>query len=249
MREIYESKLLSFSEKPVNIIWHPNSDKIAIIMDPRYDKLMVGVIKHFMQHLNPFGWNLMIITHEKYAVKSDFPGCKLVFINEERIYYNNNEPNINIDTYNGILLSKEFWDFIPGEHIFIFQKDCYMYKMFDETIYLNYAFCGATCIWLSDDNYGFAINGGCSLRKKSEMLDCLQKISWDIIEKFYPKQLLHNEDLFFTFACTLLQKNILSKNETSNFAVENEDVVDTCFYHGWNKDYQTMEKAQLLMKQ
>ena len=55
MRELYESELLLFSEKPVNIIWHPNSEKIAIIMDPRYDKLMVGVIKNFMQYLNPFG--------------------------------------------------------------------------------------------------------------------------------------------------------------------------------------------------
>ena len=68
-----------------------------------------------MQYLNPFGWNLMIITHEKYAdfVESDFPGCKLVFINEERIYYNNNEPNININTYNGILLSNLYKDILP----------------------------------------------------------------------------------------------------------------------------------------
>jgi len=69
MKDLYESSLLSIAEKPLDIIWHPNSEKIAVIMDPRYDKLMVGVIKNFMQYLNPCGWNLVIITHEKYAVE------------------------------------------------------------------------------------------------------------------------------------------------------------------------------------
>lgn len=146
-------------------------------------------------------------------------------------------------------MSKEFWDFIPGEHILIFQKDCYMYKMFDETIYLNYAFCGANCIWLSEDNtsYGVAINGGCSLRKKSEMLNCLQKVSWDLIEKYYPKMKLHNEDLFFTFACHLLNKPVPKKEERHLFAVEHEHAIKPCFYHGWHKDYQTEAEALRLI--
>jgi len=132
MKDLYETSLLSIAEKPLNLVWHPNSEKVAVIMDPRYDKLMVGVIKNFMQHLNPCGWNLVIITHEKYAV--EFSQCMVIAISEKRIYYKDGEPNISVDTYNGILMSKEFWEFIPGEHILIFQKDCYMYKMFDETI-------------------------------------------------------------------------------------------------------------------
>lgn len=247
MKDLYETSLLTIAEKPLDIIWHPNSKKVAVIMDPRYDKLMVGVIKNFMQYLNPCGWNLVIITHEKYAV--EFSECMIFGINEKQIYYKNGAPNISIDTYNGILMLKEFWEFIPGEHILIFQKDCYMYKMFDETIYLNYAFCGANCIWESEnkDLYGVAINGGCSLRKKSEMLDCLQKVSWDIIEKYYPKLGLYNEDLFFTFACHLLNKSVLEKEERPKFAIENESAEDTCFYHGWHKDYQTEEEARKLL--
>ena len=217
-------------------------------MDPRYDKLMVGVIKNFMQYLNPRGWNLVIITHEKYADTVEF-NCDVICIKEPRIYYKENEPNIDINTYNGLLMSKEFWDFVPGEHVLVFQKDCYMYKMFDESLYLTYAFCGANCVWFSEDNesYGIAINGGCSLRKKSEMLDCLQKVSWDIIEKYYPKIKLHNEDLFFTFACHLLGKMVPKKDERQAFAIENEDVENTCFYHGWHKSYQTEEEARKLL--
>jgi len=248
MKDLYESYLLSLAEKPIDIIWHPNSEKVAVIMDPRYDKLMVGVIKNFMQYLNPRGWNLVIITHEKYADTVEF-NCDVICIKEPRIYYKENEPNIDINTYNGLLMSKEFWDFVPGEHVLVFQKDCYMYKMFDESLYLTYAFCGANCVWFSEDNesYGIAINGGCSLRKKSEMLDCLQKVSWDLIQKHYPKMKLRNEDLFFTFACHLLKKPIPEIEERCKFAIEHEDDNDACFYHGWNRSYQTEEEALQLI--
>ena len=244
MKDLYETSLLALAERPIDIVWHPHSEKVAVIMDPRYDKLMVGVIKNFMQHLNPRGWNLVIVTHKKYEV--EFSACKVICITESEIKYKENEPNIDLDTYNGILMSREFWDFIPGEHVLIFQKDCYMYKMFDETFYLTYAFCGANCIWLSEDtkSYGLAINGGCSLRKKSEMLDCLQKVSWDIV---VPKPKLRNEDLFFTFACHLLGKSVPKMEERCHFAVEHEETTDTCFYHGWNKGYQTEAEALQLI--
>ena len=249
MKELYESALLSFSEVPTDIIWHPNSTKFAVIMDPRYDKLMVGVIKNFMHHLNPHGWNLIIITHEKYAeqAKTEFPNCQFIWISETHVYYNESGvPNINIDTYNGILMSNQFWNFIPGEHILIFQKDCYMYKMFDETVYLNYAFCGANCLCIStDNNQSIVINGGCSLRKKSEMLECLQLVSWS--ERDVKHFNSNNEDIFFTVACELLKKNIPNFWERPKFAIENQESDDTCFYHGWNKDYQTEEQARFLL--
>lgn len=245
MKQFYESRILS--EPPINLVWHPNSEKVAVIMDPRYDDLMAGVIRNFMRHLNPHGWNLVIITHEKHQL--EIPGCMVVCISEKRIYYDDaGNPNMTIDSYNGILMSREFWEFIPGEHILIFQKDCYMYKMFDESIYLGYAFCGANCIWLTEDNakQGIAINGGCSLRKKSEMLDCIEKISWERIANiFSPKS--RNEDLFFTFACYLLEKSLPAIEDRCLFAVEHEDTESTCFYHGWNKGYQTEEEARRLI--
>ena len=85
------------------------------------------------------------------------------------------------------------------------------------------------------------------MRKKTEMLDCLQKVSWDIIEKYYPKIKLHNEDLFFTFACHLLEKSVPKKEERHLFAVEHEEAINPCFYHGWHKDYQTEAEARQLL--
>ena len=110
MKDLYEKSLLALAEKPTNIVWHPNSEKVAIIMDPRYDNIMVGVIKNFMHHLNPHGWNLVIITHEKYVDSIEFPGSMVLGISEKRIKYKDDEPNIDIATYNEILMSKEFWD-------------------------------------------------------------------------------------------------------------------------------------------
>ena len=110
MKDLYENSLLNLADEPIHLVWHANSEKVAVIMDPRYDKLMVGVIKNFMQHLNPHGWNLMIITHEKYVNLVEFPGSMVIGISETRIKYKDDQPNIDIDTYNGILMSKEFWD-------------------------------------------------------------------------------------------------------------------------------------------
>ncbi len=247
MKEIYEKALLE--EKPINLVWHKNSNKIAVIMDPRYDDLMVGVIRNFMKHLNPSGWNLLIITHEMYKdqIYKEFSEANVMFLSEKRVYYKDNYPNITIDTYNGIMMSTEFWNCFQEENILVFQKDCYMYKMFDEDYYMKFAFCGATCIWLSEDEKkrDYAINGGCSLRKKTEMIDCLQKVSWEIIERYYPKLQKYNEDLFFSFASLILNKLLPSFEERLDFAVENQEQNEkTSFYHGWNKNYQCEEKAK-----
>ena len=118
MKELYESALLSFSEVPTDIIWHPNSTKIAVIIDPRYDKLMVGVIKNFMHHLNPHGWNLIIITHIKYAeqAKTELPNCQFIWISETHVYYNESDvPNINIDTYMRFCRSFPTCIFVTGK--------------------------------------------------------------------------------------------------------------------------------------
>jgi hypothetical protein len=81
------------------------------------------------------------------------------------------------------------------------------------------------------------------------MLDCLQKVSWALIEKYYPIMKSRNEDLFFTFACHLLTKPVPKKEDRSAFAIEHEDTTNTCFYHGWHKGYQSEEQARLLMSQ
>lgn len=35
MKDLYETSLLSIAEKTLNLVWHPNSEKVAVIIDPR----------------------------------------------------------------------------------------------------------------------------------------------------------------------------------------------------------------------
>ena len=114
--------------------FYKNSNKIAVIVDPRYDDIMEAVIKNFMYYMGPKEWNLLIISSEKYEaqIRETFPYALFLKIDEKLIYYSNNQPNINISTYNNIFLSQQFWNSIPVEHIAIFQKDCVMFNMFNE---------------------------------------------------------------------------------------------------------------------
>ena len=90
---------------------HPNSDKLAIIIDPRFDPLMEGVINNFMYFMNPLGWNLLIISYSGYAkqIKNIFPFATVKSIDDKFINLKDNIPNISIDTYNLILLDVNFW--------------------------------------------------------------------------------------------------------------------------------------------
>jgi hypothetical protein len=109
------------------ILFHENSNKVAIIVDPRFDDLMECVVRNFMHFMNPCGWNLMIVSyfgHEK-KIKEKFPNCLFQKIKNEDIYFDKEEnPNISINTYNKMFMSSSFWESIPFEKVAIFQKDC-----------------------------------------------------------------------------------------------------------------------------
>jgi hypothetical protein len=183
--DLYRENLLKLVKdrdftKRQRILSHNNSDKLAVIIDPRFDDIMEAVIRNFMHFMNPRGWNLLIVSHSKYEniIRDTFPTATLNLLDENMIYYNDDQiPNITIETYNRILLDKNFWKSLPAkaEHICIFQKDCIMFKMFQDYFILNYEFSGAN--YYNTKHIGFyygGINGGFSLRRKSAMLECLE---------------------------------------------------------------------------
>ena len=108
--DLYKENLLKlmddsdFTTKQ-NIRYHKNSDKLAVIIDPRFDVIMEAVIRNFMHFMNPYGWNLLIMSHSKYEsqIREKFPNCHFNPINEDMIYYNendnNNVPNITISCW------------------------------------------------------------------------------------------------------------------------------------------------------
>jgi hypothetical protein len=263
MSEIYETVLHRFSEKikpTQDIHFFEGSDKVALIVDPRYDASMEAAIRQHMFFLNPRGWNLMVVSHNfhKDQIRADFPNCIFAEIDESLVYYNDSKPNITIDGYNRIFLSPHFWSALPVENIFVFQKDCFMYKMFDDK-FLEYDFVGARSVFFVGENniQSLVTNGGFSLRKKTAMLECLRHVSFTQLYKdlyqTISKQKINiinpdklgkrNEDIFFSLACELLCKNIPEHHIQPEFAVEAEYNIDTAGHHGWNKSYHTVEQV------
>lgn len=263
--ELYQEMILkilndkSFIEKQ-NIQYHLNSNKIAIIIDPRFDPLMEAVIRNFMYFMNPLGWNLMIVSYSGYmeTIKKKFPNCILIPIENTLIHLDeNNVPNISVNIYNQILLNIDFWKNIKETQICIFQKDCIMFKMFQE-YFSFYDFAGAN--YYRREHCAFyygGINGGFSLRNRNTMIECLEKITWEKIVNYRNEQLLKkddeiyfsptisilNEDIFFTYACEMLFKEVPDKLHRTNLSIEADFNIETCVYHGWQHNYHDKLKA------
>jgi hypothetical protein len=252
-----------------NVIkFHENSDKIAVIIDPRFDDYMEMVIRNFMHFMNPLGWNLLISSYSGYEsiIKEKFPNCIFFPISDNLIYYDSeNKPNMHVSSYNDILLSIDFWNLIPGKYITIFQKDCIMFRMFPDYFYTNYEYSGANFYneKYTSFNYG-GINGGFSIRNRDTMIECLQKVTWENIYEYrkniknkYQNEFknidnrmnIMNEDIFFTHACEILKKNVPNVIQRKSLAIEECDMnISTCVYHGWDKGYHSIECAKLLLE-
>jgi hypothetical protein len=225
----------------------PNTNKIAVIIDPRYDELMEAVILNFMHFMVPEGWIFLIGSSEQYKeqIQQRFPQALFITIDNHLLYYDENQiPNLTIDNYNAIFCSPELWNKIPCEYIAVFQKDCIMYRMFTEDWPIKYAYSGA--FWYTGETSlaNGVINGGFSLRKKSAMLNCIEHITWEMIElyrkniytchEYFPIQ-KKNEDMFFTYACEILQYPIAPISIRKQLAIESEYFLGTSVFHGWNK--------------
>lgn len=77
----------------------------------------------------------------------------------------------NINDYNNLLLTKNFWNLFYGEKILIYQEDSVMFHGIIKP-FLVYDYIGAP--WKNDIiKGGYGGNGGFSLRTKKIMLDCL----------------------------------------------------------------------------
>jgi hypothetical protein len=248
------------------IHYHNDSEKVAIIIDPRFDKLMEAVIRNFMHFMNPHGWNLLIVSYSGYEseIQKLFPNCIFYKIPDEYIYMDEkNIPNITIETYNNIMCDKHFWESIPYNHIAIFQKDCIMFKMFEDYFSSIFDYSGANYYHGNHIAYYYGgINGGFSLRNKQTMIECLEKVSWEDINAYrlntiqknplINNQTDHiidtiNEDVFFTYACEILFKRVPDVVHRSFLAIESNKNINTCVYHGWNKNFHNIEFALAIL--
>lgn len=232
----------------------PNQNKMAVIIDPRYDELMEAVILNFMHFMVPEGWLFTIISAEqhKQAIQQRFPQALFMKIDNRLLYNHPNsdpqdqpQPQLSIQNYNAILYNPEFWNQIPCENITIFQKDCVMYRMFSEEWPIKYAYSGARCFETMDSSLlNGIINGGFSIRNKTAMLNCLKHITWETIElyrknnftchQYFPIE-KKNEDVFFTYACEILHYPLPQLPIHKQLATESEFFLGASVFHGWTK--------------
>ena len=228
----------------------PNHNKMAVIIDPRYDNVMEAVILNFMRFMVPEGWIFAIISAEqhKQAIQQRFPQALFMELDNRLLHDNTSDPpqpQLSIQNYNAILTSPEFWNKIPCENITIFQKDCVMYRMFSEEWPIKYAYSGARCFHTMDSSLqNGVINGGFSIRNKTAMLNCLKYITWETIElyrknnftchQYFPIE-KKNEDVFFTYACEILHYPLPQLPNHKQLATESEYFLGTSVFHGWTK--------------
>jgi len=164
-----------------NLIKIENPDNklyTAVIVEPREHKALELVLKNFTDNLDKNIWLFVIYCSEKNKnyvlnIKNKL-NIDIVIIP----LFNN---NITISQYSKLLVTKEFYEVIPTNHLLIFQTDSIILNKDIIYDFMKYDYVGAP--W-PDKNNG---NGGLSLRKRTKMIDIINK-------KVYNNEA---EDLYF----------------------------------------------------
>ena len=226
------------------------NDKVAVIIEPRNHKLLEPVVRNVMHNLGK-EWNLHIFGHDLAYIKSSFPKSNFTFTGLTSNNLTTEEYNKllrNLDFWNAI---KQEHILIFQTDSFIMNKlpnlDKYLEYPFIGGVYHLW-----TTKLLLDENKPtannqhigwdnninkqnihitdppkttFSINGGFTLRKKSAMINCLNKITDDLI-KTYRKQFkmdtrfytgFISEDVYFHHSLELLGYNLPGLKECNEF--------------------------------
>lgn len=255
----YYLKTAFDNKREEQFVRHDDRTKVAVIIEPRFDAITEHVIYNFMHFLNPLGWNLLVISYSGYhsIIEQKLPYAFVFDIGDRHITFDSSGiPNINIDSYNTILLDPELWKNTPGDTVIIFQRDCIMFRMFSEH-FLLYDYAGSNYLVNLSPLFG-GINGGFSIRKRATMLECLEKITWNIIDDYRIKNkyakccdvpiMKRNEDVFFTHACEILCKIVPDTYNRTFLCIENDFNPSAAVHHGWNKGYISTDSLLSLLK-
>ena len=214
-----------------------NSNKCAVIIEPRILSYLSGILKNIVSKLNN-DWSLIIFhgNKNKEFIKNIIGDCNIRFINLEL-------DNISKYQYSDLLLKKTFWNLIPSEYILIFQHDTLLLKQGIE-YFLKYDYIGAPwkkinpCIEITNCRIG---NGGLSLRRKSKTLKVLE-----LIEPDFKSSHLISEDIFYSKWFKKLNYYLPSVKEASLFSSEHIFNKD-CYGVHKIYDYLTLKEIKQLL--
>jgi len=219
------------------------TNNYAVIVEPRSDhKLLEAICRNVMYFL-PYDWNLVVYSYDINVVKERLKNIDFIFCKTEK-------PTFTLEEYSSLLMSKPFWNNIPGENILIFQTDSYITRHFTHEYFYGikqYPFVGAVYRIVNNKSNcaccpgyekcnkniisihrerNFSMNGGFSFRNKTAMIDCIEKITInDIIEYRLNHGLeIHNliqyEDTYFEDALFLLKYKLPNYNTCLRFCTQ-----------------------------
>lgn len=226
----------------------PRHDKVLVIVEPRQHPMLEPVVRNHMHFLGE-GWNLHIVTSGLFVdwVHGLFPNWKLRVTTLGAIML-----NLTRESYSALFLYEGFWTSIREEHILISQTDCIMFHPGIER-YLSYDYCGANYFYTPHvaPRIG-GIQGGFSLRRRSAMVDCVRRVTWEQMQVYRRSQGLAPidvmfEDIYFTHACEILQKRVPAVADRAGFSTESEFSPAPIGCHGIDKPYLFKEWLQTIV--
>jgi hypothetical protein len=197
----------------------------AIIIEPRCHEALNFVLGNFLNNLNSF-WSIIILygNANKDFLFKIIKDNYMMYIDRIKLY-NLNIGNLSICDYNKILFDKNFYNLFSTEYFLIFQTDTVICSKYRNYIYnfLKYDYVGAP--WddpekvFNSKEANQIGNGGLSLRKKSKMLEIIEKNIGPNINNSNIR-VLRNEDFFFTRKRNNIEINFPNLENAKLFSIE-----------------------------
>jgi len=194
----------------------------AIIIEPRKHAALEFVLNNLCECLPP-EWNVILFHGTINKEYADTIIQKLNAIHNNRIStVNLHVDNLTMDEYNQLFVTKSIiYETIKCETFIVFQTDSMIFKRNSHRLndYLDYDYVGAP--WPLDErpiekSCGYIGNGGFSLRKKSKMLEIIDKIEYIPHINDIPI----NEDMYFNIPYDGIELNRPSYDKACMFSVE-----------------------------
>lgn len=202
----------------------------AVMIEPREHAAFEFVMTNFLQNLND-DWGFVIFhgTKNKEYV-TNIINTQLSKYKDRITLKQLNVDNLTVPNYSKLVASKDFYKDIPTETFLIFQTDSLICEEHKDLInnFIKYDYVGAP--WIN----GGVGNGGLSIRKKTKMLEIINKCPYDGTP----------EDIYFSECPSVyLYKPSFEKSKT--FSVEN---VYNEVSFGIHKPWLLLNKEQLSVK-
>jgi hypothetical protein len=221
----------------------------AVIVEPRKHKAIEFVINNVCECLS-MEWNIIFFhgsNNEDYVkniiYKNDLFKDRVKLVNL-------NIDNLDIIEYSKLFATKSIiYDHISSDIFLVFQTDSIIFKKNKDIIndFLEYDYVGAPWIitaYTFTKNCSYIGNGGFSLRRKSKMLEIIDKVEWNKANTFCDKYYNNiYEDLYFSTNYDNIIVNKPEYNKALTFCVDEayNEVTFACHKPWVHSHYQTFK--------